>query len=108
MSRISLYYGEAGWWVGFAVEIAKTLELPAAVTRDDSRKPLKLSSAVEQYEQERSTAVVGLYNRSMIMLGVRGMRFERLGISPEPPSRERQWVVSYCSQVGRALRSSEK
>jgi hypothetical protein len=75
--RISLYYGEAAPWVGFAVEIAKKKpELPAAVTRDDSREPLELSSAAEHYKQERSTAVDGLYNRSMIMLGVRGMRFE--------------------------------
>jgi hypothetical protein len=71
-----LLYGEAGSWVGFAVEITKRLELPAAVTRDDSGEPLELSSAVEHYKQERSTAADGLYNRSMIMLGVRGMRFE--------------------------------
>jgi hypothetical protein len=63
-----------GW--GLQLRLQKKPELPAAVTRDDSREPLESSSAVEHYKQERSTAVDGLYNRSMIMLGVRGMRFE--------------------------------
>jgi hypothetical protein len=56
--HLSLLWGS--WLVGGVC--GSNCKNTGAVTRDDSGEPLKLSSAVGQYEQERSTAVDGLYN----------------------------------------------
>jgi hypothetical protein len=58
----------------------KRLELPTSVTRDNTCEPLEMTSAVEEYRKERSTAVDGLYNREIIVFCERGMSLNDLAL----------------------------